>query len=169
MEFILETLGKVGFEWRMGLFNLINFGIVFLILKKYAFGPVMKTINERQDQINESANQILEAKTKLQMAEKKAQEIIDEAKVEANKVVEASHDAAKTQAETMTKNARTEIETLVAQAKKKIDSDREEMHDNLKRETVELVITVAEKILGQKLDGKSDEKFIEDILKSSSK
>ncbi|MCB9798104.1 F0F1 ATP synthase subunit B [Candidatus Nomurabacteria bacterium] len=164
MDYILETLGKVGFDWKMGLFNLVNFLVIFWILKRYAFGPVMSVIEKRQEKIQEGIDNYTKSKTELQMAEKKAQDIVDQAKVDANKIVEQGHVDAQGVAETMKVKAKKEIELLVAQAKKNIEIDKREMQDGLRKDTVELVIIAVEKILGEKMDDKRDEKYIQDIL-----
>ncbi len=165
MEFILDTLGKVGFDWRMGLFNLVNFFLVLWILKKYLFGPMMETITERQKKMTKGMENFEQSKSELQMAEQKAQEIIDTAKVEKNKIVAEAHDEAKAQNEHMKTKAKAEIDTLIQQAKKNIAVDKAEMKDALRKETVELVVAATEKILGEKLDAKKDEAFIADTLK----
>ncbi|PIR04144.1 MAG: ATP synthase F0 subunit B [Candidatus Magasanikbacteria bacterium CG11_big_fil_rev_8_21_14_0_20_39_34] len=166
MNYILETLGKIGFEWHMGLFNLINFLVVFWLLKKFAFKPIMKVIDERQSKMTEGMENYEKSKTDLQMAEKKAQDIIDNAKVEANKIVENSHQQAVGAGEQMKKKAKEEIELLIAQAKKNIEIDRADMRDALRRETIELVVLAVEKIIHEKLNDKKDEKYIKDILAS---
>jgi len=166
MDYILTILGKIGFEWRMGLFNLINFLIVFWLLKKYAFGPVMKVVNERQAQAKDAVDNYTKSRTELQMAERKAQDIIDQSKVEANKLVEKSYEDAKAAGEQMKEKAKKEIEMLITQAKRNIDIDKKEMKESLRRETVELVVLAVEKILGSKLNDGADDKLIKDILSS---
>ncbi len=164
MNMILETLGKVGFEWKMALFNFVNFLIVFAILKKYAFGPITKVIEERQKKVNDSVDNIQKAKTELGVAERRAQEMIDEAKVAANKVAEKAHEQGKVQVDKMKEIAKTEIGQLVDQAKRNIEIDRKEMKETLRTETVELVVLAVQKIISEKLDDKKDQAYIKDIL-----
>ena len=166
MDFILDTLGKVGFEWRMGLFNLINFFIVLFILKKFLFGPIVDTISERQKKMTEGMENFEKSKSELQMAKQKSQKIIDEAKVQGNKIVAGAHDDATATAATLKEKAKNEIDLLVQQAKKNIDSDKAEMKEELKKETLDLVLAVSEKILGEKMDGKKDEAYIKETLKT---
>lgn len=164
MDFILENLGKIGFEWKMALFNLINFLILFAILKKYFFKPVMKTVRDREDQIRDSVDNIQKAKTELQMAERKAQDIIDQAKVDANKVIEKSHTDAKIAGEHMKEKAKKEIEILIAQAKRNIDIDKKEMKESLRKDTVELVVLAVGKLMDNTMNEKNDNKMIQEIL-----
>ncbi|PIR03381.1 MAG: ATP synthase F0 subunit B [Candidatus Magasanikbacteria bacterium CG11_big_fil_rev_8_21_14_0_20_43_7] len=164
MNYLLDILGKIGFDWRMGLFNLINFLIVFWLLKRFAFKPVMKVINDRQQLATDAVDNFTKAKTEMQMAERKAQDIVDQAKVEANKIVEHSHDTAKETGEQIKEKAKKEIELLIAQAKRNIEIDKKEMKDSLRKETVQLVILAVEKIMGQKLTDKTDDTMIQEIL-----
>lgn len=166
MDFILENLGKIGFEWKMALFNLINFLILFWILKKYFFKPIMKNVRDREQEIQDSVDNIQKAKTELQMAERRAQNIIDQAKVDANKVIEKSHDTAKANVEQIKEKAKKEIEMLILQAKRNIEIDKKEMKELLRKETVEFVILAVEKIIGKKLDIEQDDQLIMDILSS---
>lgn len=164
MEAILDTLAKVGFDWRMGLFNLVNFLIIFWLLKKFFFKPTLEMIETRQKHAREIDENYKQSKTELAMAEHKAQEVIDEAKVEANKVVERAADDARATAEKMKEKAKGEIELLVTQAKKNIEIDRQEMQEKLKAETVDLVVATTKVVLGDKIDSNVDEQIIKDSI-----
>lgn len=164
MEFIIENLGKIGFEWKMALFQLINFLILFAILKKYFFAPIVKTLDERKSLAKESVENFEKSKTELSMAEQKAQGIIDDAKVDANKVIEKSADDARAMTEKMKEKAKSEIELLVTQAKKNIEIDRQEMQEALRAETVDLVIATTKAVLGDKIDSTVDAKLIQDSM-----
>lgn len=164
MELVMETLAKLGFDWKLALMNFFNVAIIFFILKRYLFGTVSAKIEERRKLIVEGVENAQRARTEMFMAEQKAQVIIDDAKVEANKIIEASVDEARNIAEKMKDKAKSEIELLVAQAKKNIEIDRQEMHDKLKEETVALVIKTATVVLGKHIDSKLDEQLIKDAI-----
>jgi F-type H+-transporting ATPase subunit b len=164
MDFILDTLGKIGFDWRMGLFNLINFFIVYLILKKYAFGPIMKIIDERQEKMTQGVQNYEKSKTEIQMAERRAQDIIDEAKSERNKALQLAHVDAQKLATDMKEKAKSEIELLVHQAKRNIEIDKQDMRDALRGETATLALQAAEKIIGENMDSKRNRKLVETYL-----
>jgi F-type H+-transporting ATPase subunit b len=161
---ILEILGRLGFDWKLALMNLVNVVILFVLLKRYLFRPVIAMIDERRRVIKDGVDNALQAKTELLMAERRAQELIDDAKVEANKIVEVSHNEAKRVGEQIKTKAKEEIELLIAQAKRNIEIDKKEMKDTLRKETVQIVVLAVEKILSEKLDGKRDTALIQDIL-----
>lgn len=166
MQYILETLGKVGFEWQMGLFNLINFLIIFFILKKYAFGPIQAVLRDREEKTKDAVENYQKSKSAVSMAEQKVQEIIDEAKVEANKLREQGTEDAKVIAERMKDKARKEIELLINQAKRNIEIDRADMQDKLRAETIALIGQAVERIIDEKMDPKKEEAYIQKIMAS---
>ncbi len=165
MEVLLETLGKVGFEWRMGLFSLINFLIVFWILKKLFFSTVTDTINQREKKIKEGIENFQKAKTELEMAEKNAREIIESAKKEASEIIEAAHQDGKEYAQQMKDKTKEDVAQLIAEAKESIAKQKAELTDEVKKDAAKLVIAVARKVLGKKVDDKLDQSFIEKTIK----
>ena len=55
---------------------------------------------------------------------------------------------------------------LISQAKKNIDIDKEEMREDLRKETAQLVVAAVEKVIGEKFDKKKDEAFISKMVSS---
>lgn len=159
-------LSSVGINGQLFVFQLINFAIVgaivwFLILK-----PLTKKMEERKKLIDESLDKAKEVETNLAMSERKYQERVDEAKVEANRIIGKATDEAVGMSEQMKKKAKDEIELLVKQAKKNIEIDREDMRADIRKETAGMILTALKKVLQQDLDPKMDAKYIENILKN---
>lgn len=156
---------SLGLNTQLFVFQLINFAIVggivwFLVLK-----PLTKKMEERKKQIDESIDNAKRVETNLAESEVQYQHKIDEAKVEANKIIEASHKEGERLGTMLKEKAHNDIELLVTQAKKNINIDKEEMKEEIKKETAQVVILALEKILSEKFDAKKDGKFIENILK----
>lgn len=160
MEFILENLGKIGFDWKLGLFNLINFFVLFWLLKKYLFAPMMKVINERHEKAQEAVENFKKAQTEVNMAEQNAQKIIDEARKNSNEIISSAKQDADSMTEKMKDKAKGEIELLVSQARKNIAIEKKQMREEIKCEVVDLVVDTTEKVLGEKIDSKKDAELI---------
>lgn len=164
MNFILTNLGKVGFEWKMALFNLINFFLLFLILKKFFFKSILATIESRQKIAQDAVDNAEKTKTALYMAERKAQDIIDTAKAGANMIATDAHQKSKDISEQMKKKAHEEIEQVIRQAKHNMEVDRNVMQLQLRKQTAELVVGATRKIISEKLDSKKDSKYVAEII-----
>lgn len=158
-------LSSLGLNAQLFAFQLANFLLVIVIVWYLILKPLTKTMEERKKLIDESLDKAREVDTNLSMSERKYQERIDDAKVEANRIIAKAAEDADATAQSLKKKARAEIELLVAQAKKNIEIDRVEMREEIRAEASELVSAAVEKIIREKLDPKKDRKLIDESLK----
>lgn len=154
---IMEILGKMGFNWRMALANLVNFLIIFWLLKKYAWKPLQKTIQEREDKIDKGLEDAKRAASEVTMAKENYDQKINEAKKEANLIIAKASEQGRSMISKAAEDASEKAEKIVTNAKEIIEKEKEKMKEDLKQETVEIAIEITEKILKEKLD---DKKFI---------
>ena len=158
-------LASLGINGQLFAFQLINFAVVAIILWFMILKPLTSKLTERQKKISESLDNAERVEENLKKSEKNYQTKIDEAKVEANRIVEKSAIEAEKVGGVMKEKAKEEIENLVIQAKKNIEAEKVEVMEGLKKETADLIVTALEKILEAKMDDKSDKKMIDDVLK----
>lgn len=159
------VLASLGLNGQLFLFQLVNFAIVVVVIWFFILKPLTKKMEERKRMIDDSLDKAKEIETNFQMSEQKYQERIDEAKVEANRVIERAHDAIEAMKEVMKKKTKEEIDLLVQQAKRNIEIDRQDMRDQIRAEAVTLITMAVEKILGETLDSKKDAERIQNSLK----
>lgn len=156
---------SLGLNAQLFAFQLLNFAIVAAILWFLILKPLTKVLEERRKAIDESLDKAKQVETNLQMSEVKFQEKLDDAKVEANKIIEKTHTEAEKLSDSMKIKARGEIESLVEQAKKNIMAEKDEVMVGIKKETANLIVAAVEKIMNEKLDDKKDKELIEETLK----
>lgn len=161
-EGVLASLGIHGIQILEQLFNftLVSVILWFLILK-----PLTKKMAERQKMIEDSVDNVKKIEVNLGMSEKKYQEKIDQAKVDANKIIEKASMEALAVAEVAKEKTRKEIEQLVEDARKNIKTERNESIVEIKQQVANLVVEAAEKILAGKIDIEKDNKVVEEAIK----
>lgn len=161
---MLETLSKVGFDWQVALANFVNFVIIFFILKKYAFGPIMKIINERQNKINQGLEEAEKARTNLLMSEETGKEYITNAKKDANSIIiEARQKGDNIISEI--KNEATELKSnIIKEGEQQVEIKKNNLRKELEVETSEIIINGIEKILKNKLTKEQEQNYIESFL-----
>lgn len=164
-----SVAASLGLNGQLFIFQLVNFAIVAAIVWFLILKPLTKKLEERKKIIDDGLDKAKEIDANLQMAEQKFQERIDDAKAEANKIVEMAQDEAEKAGTNMKIKAKKEIELVVDQAKRNIQIEKEEVMTGIKAETANLVVAAVEKILGDKLDGKKDRELIEETLKKIKK
>ena len=158
------VLASLGLQPQLFVFQLINFVIISAILWFLILKPLVKKLEERKHIIDEGLDSAKRAQSELGMAEVRARDIIDDAKVEANKAIERGVSEAAMANEQMRKKVRADLDLLMNQAKRNIEIDKQDMRAEIRKETATLVVTAVEKILKEKFDGKKDEAFIQETL-----
>ena len=161
---MIEILGKIGFDWQVALANFVNFIIIFLILKKFAFGPIFKVIKERQSKINQGLEDAQKAETALLMSEKTSQENIEKAKLKANQIV----GEAQTKGEkiiSLSKNEALDLKAdIIQEGEKQISIKKDSLKKEIQKETAVLVVNSLEKILKEKLTPEQENNYLNSIL-----
>ncbi len=162
-----DIFSALGIDWKLLILQIVAFIILVWLLGKFVYPWLMKSVDERQKNIEEAAaaakkaqDSAAESKAEtaqlLAEARKEAADIVGTAKLEASDMVAASEAKAKASAEKIVADAH-------AQISKDIDKARRELHD----QTLELVALATEKLTRQKLDKKADEALIADLLKEA--
>lgn len=147
------------------LWTLIIFLLVVVILGKFAWGPILSLLKQREDFIHKSLSdakrdrdeaeaRLKEYGARLQSAQAEAVGIIEEARRDAERLRQELRERARSEADTMIKNAERQIELQTTRAVQQ-----------LRQEAVELSVTIASKILQRNISKEDNEKLIADALR----
>jgi len=152
VEQLQEIITKIGFDWRLALANLFNFLIIFWLLKRYFFGPLAEIVNERRSRIEGGLRDAKAAEDALVAANVEEREIIAVAKKEAEEII----NQARMQARLLEERAKKKIITLrddeLAKAAVDIVRDKEELMAIVKESAGELVARGMRQALKEELD-----------------
>ena len=153
-----EILNKIGFDWHVALANLINFLIIFFVLKKFAFGPIGKMIRERREKIEKGITDAQKAEKDLVNADAQKTEIIREARVNADKVVSGSQADGKN----IVKNAKIDAEkekiNILTSARAEAEKTQKGMEEEVRRDAAKLITEGMKKMVESYVaQGKGDE------------
>lgn len=162
-----DIFTALGIDWRLLILQIVAFLILVWLLGKFVYPWLMKSVDERQANIEEAAKAAKKAQESaadsqaetaalLAQARKESAEIVATAKLEASEIASTSEAKAKSTAEKIVADAH-------AQISKDIDKARRELHD----ETLELIALATEKIVRKKMDSKADEALIAEVLKGA--
>lgn len=161
---IFEALG---IDWRLLILQIVAFLILVWLLGKFVYPLLMKSVDERQKNIEEAATAAKKAQESAADSEAETAALLAEARKEAAEIVSTAKLAASEIATNSEEKARSSAEKIVAdahaQVSKDIDKARRELHD----ETLELIALATENIIGKKLDSKADQALIADALKEA--
>jgi len=161
---MIEILGKVGFDWQVALANFVNFVIIFFILKKFAFRPILKIVNERQNKIDEGLLNAEKAESNLLMAEENRKQIVSKAKLEANNIIGDAQTKGESIIEKSKEDALSVRVNIIKEGEIEIEEKRKSLQKELQKENSSLIIESLEKILHKKFTKEENEYYIKNIL-----
>ncbi len=162
MEALIET-----FHLDSGLLiaQLVNFGIVFLILYFLVFKPLFKVTGNRSAAIEKSLAEAKEIGERLEMTKAEQADMIKQAKVEAAAVLEEANKRAEARKDELIVKAKEEIGTLINREKARMQAEKAETLQAIRSEVADLIAASWEKILSEKMDKTHDEKLIAKSVK----
>lgn len=162
---LLEVLGNIGFDWKLALANLVNFLIIYYLLKRFAFGPIAKIIDERRQKVEEGINAAKNAEEELAVSKEESDKIIAGAKNESNEIVAKAHNQAKALLEHANIQSTKDKDAILTQAQAKIAKDRQEMETAVRAEVSDLIVMSAEKVIGKGMSKDSHDEIIKEMAK----
>jgi F-type H+-transporting ATPase subunit b len=160
-----SPLKALGVDGKSFLFQLITFVLVFLILKKVAFGPISKVLARRRQTIDEGVKAGLEFEKQRARMETEHADIVRKARVEADQIMSNAHKEARDVIRDAEKVATRKADSLLSDAEVRIHEESERAKLSLEKDIVGLVAEVTEAVVGQKIDTKKDAEIIDKILK----
>ena len=163
----MEGLAKLGFSIPTLIAQLVNFGLILILLRMFAYKPIMRMMDARSNKIKESLEQAERIKQQADVAEQETAKKIEEAAQEARKLVDlavASGNAVRQKAQF---EAKADAEKLIEQARGQIGQERDEAIGELRKEFADLTVMAAEKVIKRSLDREAQRELIDQVLKDS--
>ncbi|MAP36974.1 MAG: ATP synthase F0 subunit B [Chloroflexi bacterium] len=147
--------------------QIISFGILFFILSKLLYKPLVSLMDQRAEKIREGLEASDMAREQAARSEEAIQQQLVEARVEGQKLVsEARETADKFREEEMVR-VRDDIELERVRAEANIQRERDAAIEDLRREFAGLAISAAEKVVRSSLDEEGHKELIESVLEES--
>ncbi len=162
----MEVLSKLGVDWKLLVAQVVNFLVLLLVLRKFAYRPMLEFLENRAKKIESGIRDAKLAAEKLAEIEKKERETLEEARRESASIVARARESAEKVADKVMAESREESERILVEARRKVESERENMREDMRRELAGLVLLATEKVLGKKLDGTDDSELIRKSIES---
>ena len=162
-----DIFSALGIDWRLLILQVVAFLILVWLLGKFVYPWLMKSVDERQKNIEEAAKAAKQAQESAAESEAETAELLATARKEAAEIVATAKTEAADIASTSEERARSSAEKIVADAHAQVSKDIEKARRELHDETLELIALATEKIVRKKLDKKADEALIVEALKEA--
>jgi F-type H+-transporting ATPase subunit b len=163
MEKLISEFSFGLFFWHL----LVFVGLIFL-LKKFAWKPILDTINERETSIRDALKSAENARSEMELAQADNKKILKEALMEKERILKEANDIKSKTINESNAIAKIEADKIIKQAENLIQAEKNAVINDLKDQVAELSINIAEKVLKDELNNKTKhEKLVERLLKES--
>jgi F-type H+-transporting ATPase subunit b len=147
-----DTAETFGWDLKLFLSQVLSFIIVALLLRAFAYKPILKILHERRERIAEGLANADKIKQQLAEAEQRHQEILTKANAEAQHMIDEARESAGHVAERREQEAIASAEQIMAKAREASALEHERTMAELKRELGRLVVDTTAKVTGKVLN-----------------
>ncbi len=143
--------------------QMITFTLLVWFTMKHIWPPIMQALEERKEKIAEGLAAAERGHHSIELAEKRAKELLKEAKGQASEIVTLAQKRANEVVEESKQTARIEGERIISAAQAEIEHERQQAGDALREQVSVLALVAAEKILHKEIDKNAHKKMLDDV------
>ena len=154
-------------EFSLGLFfwQLLLFVALLLLLKKFAWKPILEAVKERETSIKDSLSAAEKARDEMQAVQADNKRILKEARAERDALLSEAKTASIQMINQAKEDAKAEADKITAQAQEMIQNEKKAAVNDLKSQVAQLSIEIAEKVLKTELKDKAtQEKLVKQLV-----
>ncbi len=140
--------------------TVITFIVLLIILKKFAWKPILTALDQRENAIRESLDKAEKAKLDAQNVLEQNQASLAKAEEESKKIVEQSRQYAEKLKDQILQDSRDQARKMIDEASNEIERKKDAALDELKTQVAEIAIKAAEKILKENLNEEMQKKIV---------
>ena len=158
-------------EFSFGLFfwqSLIFIGLI-LLLRKFAWKPILDAVNERETSIKDAMNSAEEAKKEMASIQEDNQKVLKEARAEREALLKDARSNGADIVAQAKAEAKAEADKIIAQAQESIQNEKRAAITELKNQVAQISLDIAEKVIDSELESKDKQsKLVDKLIKDAS-
>lgn len=146
------------------IWTVVTFVLLFLFLRKFAFGPIQNMIDARRDSIQESIKAAEETRREAERMLAEYRESIASAKHEAEEIIERAHKVGESTKSEIVTEARTQAQKEVDGAREQIQRETRKAIQEIKDQVADLTILAAGKVTGKTMTKEDHLRLVDEAL-----
>lgn len=162
-----NILEKLGVEWKLLLAQVVNFFLLLVVLRKYAYRPILRALEKRERAIAKSVDDAKAVEQNLAKSARERERMLEHAQKDANVILAEARSSAEGISATMKEEAQQRVAAILAKAEVDARLMKNKVVDEARAELGRLVVGATEKVIRQKLTAKADEDLVRNALKQS--
>jgi F-type H+-transporting ATPase subunit b len=158
-------LGALGVNGSDFIIQLITFVLAYFVLRRYAFGPIIKALNERREKIETGVALTEQMQREKAELDKKVAAALHDARKQADGILADAQEAAREAIRQAEDKAREKADSIIDDAQTRTHQDEARMRKALEKEIVGLIADAAGVIIDEKVDATKDAALIERAIR----
>jgi F-type H+-transporting ATPase subunit b len=146
---------------------IVNFIILFVLLRLFLFKPVLKMLDERTKRTKDAMELAEVTKKEFEQARVEVQKQIEKGRQEAQAIIAQAMQVGERLKEESRQEATKQAQVIVDRTRAELEAERDKIVGDLRREFVDISIAAAEKVIKETLDKEKHRKLIEETLRES--
>jgi F-type H+-transporting ATPase subunit b len=155
----------VVFHWESTVFAIIAFVGLYLLLTKYALGPLLSVMEKRQELIKSQMSTAEQSRKEASNLLAQQEQAIQAARKEAYQIVEQARNASNRQTEQALEAAKEEASRIKEEALRDIEAEKNKAVAALKGQVSAMSVMIASKIIEKQIDEKTQQDLVNQYLK----
>ncbi len=151
------------------IWTVLTFVILLVILKKMAWGPILNSLNEREEFIKDSLDKADEARIKAEKLLEENKANLAKAEEEAQKIIQQGREYSEKLKTQMLEESKAEAKKMIVEATSEIERKNQEAFNNLKDQVADIAVSAAEKIIRFNLDKEKQTKLVDEYINDLNK
>jgi F-type H+-transporting ATPase subunit b len=144
--------------------TIIAFGFTFFVLRRFAFGPVQRIIDQRRDRIREALDEADKARQEARQLRELTAKEREEAKADREQILEESRRQAQALFQQARQNADEDLRERLEKNQEELEAENRRIQAQIRRDVVELTLLAAEKVTGKTLDADDQRRLIDETI-----
>lgn len=159
-------LGAAGGGFLVGdmLFQLVMFIILLVLLKIFAWKPIMGIMKKREQYIADEIDQAEQSNAEARKLAEEQREILKNSRQEIQTMMEEARKTADEKKEEIIATARNEAQRLKESAKREIELEKEQAMDSVREQVASLSVLIASKVIEKELSEDDQEQLIKQYI-----
>ena len=164
-DMVRDTADTFGWNPWLFLSQVVSFSIVALLLKRFAYKPILAVLEDRRRRIEEGLLNAEKIKKELAEAQKRYAEILAKANADAQKMIDEARESSAHLAERKQQEAIAAAEQIFAKTREAAAFEHERTMDSMKRELGRLVVETTAKVTGKILTSEDQQRLQEEAAR----
>ena len=146
---------------------IINFIVLFVLLRIFLYKPVLKMLDERSKRTKEAMELAEATKQEFEQAKVEVQKQIEKGRQETQATIAQAMQVGERLKEESRQEATKQAQVIIDRTKAELEAERDKIVDHLRKEFVDISILAAQKVIKETLDKEKHRKLIEETLRES--